>query len=992
MGSSPGPIKDDARAMRRDLWRSLSERVGDARTADTRLREFAPRADEAPGPVARRDFIRLMGASAALAGASACNRAQRETLHPYVVAPTQVVPGNPLFFATSMMTEGYATGLLVESHEGRPTKIEGNPDHPASLGATGAREQAAVLGLYDPDRARGVSELGAPSSWHALIDRLDARKQGARLHLVLEPTSSPVIADQIARLRARPQRIDVRWHAPLAPTAAWEGARLALGKVLEARIELRTADVILALDSDFLTLGPAALRLAGDFAAGRRLEPSSEGMNRLYVVESALSVTGMSADHRLRVRSREVLAVAASIAIALAGMSASFPNDLVDVLSPWAARAAPHDAWTRAVARDLEAHRGRCAVLVGLAQPPELHALAHAINAALGNVGRTVAYAESAIVDAGADAFDLSPLASALDAGEVETLIVVGGNPVYGAPADLDLAMRFPRAKESAYVGTYVDETARACRWFAPQAHFLESWGDGRAFDGTVSLQQPLIAPLLDAHTTSEMLAALLGEPAARSYDLLVAHWRRARPDFDASWEEWVEQGVIPGSAFGPVAAPEVRHGAIRDAIARLTLPASRADIEIAFRPDTRVRDGGLTNNAWLMELPDPVTRQAWGNAALLSPATGARLDVSDGDVLRLELAGRSVRAPALIAPGHADDTVALTLGYGRSGEGERVARGVGANACALRTTGSLWFAGGLMVSKTGDREELALEQVHSSLEGRDEDILLHRTLDAYRHSRDFAQESDKRPLALYEPKPGAGRQWGMVIDLNACTGCGSCVIACQAENNIPVVGKLGVAKGRAMHWLRIDRYFAGSPEDPAVLLEPMLCQHCEKAPCEYVCPVNATTHSADGLNQMIYNRCVGTRFCSNNCPYKVRRFNWFNYHQDEPPSVAAVHNPEVTVRARGVMEKCTYCVQRIRGAEIRAEVARRPLADGDVRTACEQACPSRAITFGDVADRRSRVAALRASERRFAVLNELGTMPRTRYLARITNPNPELA
>ncbi len=979
---------------RRDLWRTLSERAQGGATTDARGREFAPGADEPPDTVARRDFMRLVGASAAIAGASACNRAERETLHPYVVTPVQAVPGNPLFFATSMVTDGYATGLLVESHDGRPTKIEGNPDHPASLGATGALEQAAVLGLYDPDRARGVTHLGAPSAWSALVERLTSRSQGpegARMHLLLEPTSSPLLADQVARLRARSAGLDVRWHAPLAPRAAWEGARLALGKVLEARVNLKDADVVLALDGDFLVDGPAALRLARDFASARRLESSNGAMNRLYVVEPALSVTGMSADHRLRVRAGEVLSVAAAIAVALAEAGLAFPADLVGALSPWASRVAPHAAWTRAVARDLGSRRGRSVVLVGPRQPAELHALAHAINSALGNVGRTIDYAESPVVDAGTDAFDLLPLAAALDTGEVDTLIVVGGNPAYSAPADLELAARLSRAEESVYLGTYVDETARACRWFAPRAHFLESWGDGRAFDGTISLAQPLAAPLLEGHTTSELLSLLLGEAAATPYDLLISHWKGARADCDAKWEEWIGTGLIADSAYPVVPAPPIRYAAIRDAIDRL-LPRAPAPLEVAFRPDPRVRDGACANNAWLMEMPDPVTRQAWGNAALLSPVTAQRLDVTDGDVLRLELAGRSVEAAALVAPGHADDAISLSLGYGRRGDGEQTARGVGANAYALRTTAAPWFGDGLSVSKTGEREELALEQVHASLEGRDEDILLHRTLEEYRRDPTFAGERDKRPLTLYDRQPGGVRQWGMVIDLNTCTGCGSCVVACQAENNVPVVGKLGVAKGRTMHWLRIDRYFAGSSEDPQVLLEPMLCQHCEKAPCEYVCPVNATTHSADGLNQMIYNRCVGTRFCSNNCPYKVRRFNWFNYHRNEAPSVAAVHNPDVTVRARGVMEKCTYCVQRIREAEIRSEVAGRSLADGDVTTACEQACPSRAITFGDVADPSTRVAQLRANERRFAVLDDLGTVPRTRYLARITNPNPELA
>jgi molybdopterin-containing oxidoreductase family iron-sulfur binding subunit len=890
-----------------------------------------------------------------------------------------------------MMVGGYATGLLVESHEGRPTKVEGNPDHPASLGATTALAQASVLDVYDPDRPRGVTRRGEPTTWRAFVEAFTPRVQARGVHLVLPPTSSPLVADQIARLRARHgDAIDVRWHAPLAPTAAWMGARIARGRVLEPRIDLRGVRVVLALDADFVTEGPAALVLARDFADGRRLRAPAAEMNRLYAVEPALSVTGMSADHRLRVCAREVLSVAALVATELTSAGVGLPERLVQALAPWASRAIEHAAWAKAVARDLAVNVGASVVLAGDTQPAEVHALAHAINDALGNVGKTVSYAESPISEAGTDAFDLAPLARALDGGEVETLIALGGNPVYGAFADLELARRFRGAKESAYLGPYFDETAAACGWFIPQAHYLETWGDARAFDGSVSFTQPLLAIRSDARATSEVLSALLGEPSTSPHDLLAAYWKQARPDFDPAWNRWLERGLIPGSAFAPVPTPALRYDAVARAIARLAPPLP-GSLEITFRADPRVRDGEHANNAWLMEMPDPTTRLTWGNAALLSRATAARLRVGDGDVIRLDVGGRRVDAPALVVPGHADDTIALALGYGRTGEGEKVARGVGANAYALRTSSAPWFADGLVATGTGGREDLALEQLHSSLEGRDDHILLHRTLDEFRHDPAFAATHDKRPLALYEAKSGGGRQWGMVIDLNACTGCGACVIACQAENNIPVVGKAGVAKGRAMHWLRIDRYFVGDPDDPTVLVEPMLCQHCEKAPCEYVCPVNATTHSADGLNQMTYNRCVGTRFCSNNCPYKVRRFNWFNYQQGALAAAPGVHNPEVTVRARGVMEKCTYCVQRIRGAEIRSEVAGKRLGDGDIATACEQACPSRAITFGDIADGASRVAKLRANERRFAVLNELGTVPRTRYLARITNPNPEL-
>jgi MoCo/4Fe-4S cofactor protein with predicted Tat translocation signal len=973
----------------RALWRSLAE-LGEEGSAQ-RGGEFAPGADEPPDSVARRDFFRLVGASAALAGASACNRATREKLRPYVTPPPEVVPGNPLFFASSMALDGYAIGVVVESHEGHPTKIEGNPDHPASLGATGPIEQASILDLYDPDRARGITRAGQPRSWPAFAETFAPRLRTGSTHLLLAATSSPLVADQVARLRARHPSIDVRWHAPLAPTTAWEGSRIAFGHVLEPRVRVAGARVIVALDSDFLAAGPAWRVIARDFADARRLRTARDEMSRLYAVEPALSITGMSADHRLRVRAREVMSIAAQIATSLAALGISLSPELLGSLAPWSARASAHASWTAQVARDLASHRGACVVLVGDGQPAEVHALGLALNAALGNVGRTIGYAPSPIVDAGSGAFDLGPLSIALESGEVSTLVVAGGNPAYTAFAELELARRMGRAQESVYVGPYVNESARSCGWFVPEAHYLESWGDGRAFEGTISLCQPVLAPHSERRTTSEILSTLLGEAPATSHDLLAAYWRRLRSDFEAEWPAWLGRGLIPGTGFD-AGTPEVRFAAVADAILRLPLPPSAGpSLEVTLRRDARVHDGTYANNAWLMEMPDPTTRLTWGNAALLSRATAARLRVADGDLLRLEVGGRSETAPALVVPGHADDSIALSLGYGRTGDGEAIARGIGSNGYALRTRSGPSFAEGTAVA-TGGRIELALEQVHSSLEGRDDEILLHRTLSEYRRDPTFAKERDERPPSLYAHQPSGARQWGMVIDLNACTGCGSCVVACQAENNVPVVGKAGVAKGRAMHWLRIDRYFVGGPDDPQVVLEPMLCQHCEKAPCEYVCPVNATTHSADGLNQMVYNRCVGTRFCSNNCPYKVRRFNWFNYHQDEAAEIAAVHNPDVTVRARGVMEKCTYCVQRIREAEIRSEVSRRPMLDGDVVTACEQACPTRAITFGNIADPASRVRKAGANDRRFAVLNDLGTVPRTRYLARVRNPNPELA
>jgi Fe-S-cluster-containing dehydrogenase component len=535
----------------------------------------------------------------------------------------------------------------------------------------------------------------------------------------------------------------------------------------------------------------------------------------------------------------------------------------------------------------------------------------------------------------------------------------------------------------------FENETGSAAEWLVPAAHYLESWGDARAYDGTASIVQPLIAPLYGGKTAAELLSALLGEGNRSSHELVRDQWRAASQarDFDTFWDEALQRGVIPGTAAPPV-RPGLRWNSIADPLA--AAPAEPSGMEIVFQPDPSVYDGRFANNAWLQELPDPMTKLTWGNAALLSPATAAKLRLDSGDRLRLRWQGRELTAPAQVLPGMADEVVALRFGYGRGSGGEELAKDVGVSAFRLWNSEMPYGGAGLQLERVSGNEQLATTQTHWSIEDRP--IALHATLAEYREHPDFTRRQKGRQLSLYQgPPEGSGDQWAMTIDLSTCTGCSACVVACQAENNIPVVGPEGVLKSREMHWLRIDRYFSGALEDPAVVSQPMLCQHCEKAPCEYVCPVNATAHSPDGLNEMIYNRCVGTRFCSNNCPYKVRRFNWFDYNAELSETERMAKNPDVTVRARGVMEKCTFCVQRIREAQIGAKLEGRPLRDGEVRTACQQACPTGAIVFGSLNDPGSEVLRSREEPRSYAVLHELGTEPRVRYLARITNPNPEL-
>ena len=947
------------------------------------MTEF-PDGSDSPPLVSRRDLLRLLGANAAMAGAAGCSRGAPEYVVPYVKQPPGVTPSRPTLYATTISLGGYGTGMLVESHEGRPTKAEGNTAHPSSLGALGPFEQASVLSLYDPARARELRRDGAPSTFRALLaDVMAAATGDRRIHVLLEPTSSPHVIPLVEQLRRK--GFVVHFDTPLDRRAAWAGAKLAFGRALEARWDVSRADVILALDADFLAAAGSPMAWARGWADRRRLRGPASTMNRLYVVEPRLTTTGMSADQRLRVQARAVRGVAASIlAEVIALGQGSAPDEIGRAAR--ARPAGPHADWARAVARDLKTHAGGSLVVAGDGQPPLVHGVAHAINDLLGNAGRTVTYAEPPVYEAGGESHGLDELLRAMDSGEVGALVILGGDPAYTASADRGFARRLRAIAATAYVGLYANETSSACRWFLPGAHFLESWSDSRAFDGTASIAQPLMRPLAEGWTPAQVLAALGGAPEATARELVERHWRAQGANGDDTlWERALVRGFVEGSAAPPVTAA-MDWAAIGRELAAAS--SACAELEIVYFADAKVHDGRFANNAWLQELGDPVTKLAWDNAALVAPATAARLQIATEDVVELRVRDRTLRAPALVLPGMADDVVALALGYGQTAQ-DLVSAGVGANAYALRDSRSPWFDD-VSLRKTGETWRLSLTQEHWSMEDRP--VVLSRTLEQYRADPNFAKAYSETRPSLYGLMPDAVHQWGMTIDLGVCTGCSACVIACMAENNIPVVGKAGVRLGREMQWIRIDRYLADDPEKPVAALQPMLCQHCEKAPCEYVCPVNATVHSHDGLNEMVYNRCVGTRFCSNNCPYKVRRFNFFNYNADKPDSLALAMNPDVTVRARGVMEKCSYCVQRIREVEIRARREQRAIRDLEVQTACQQTCPTGAIVFGDIADPATHVSEVRRDGRLYAVLDHLGTIPRTRYLARIFNPNAEIA
>ena len=954
--------------------------------------EFHPSAERRPDEVTRREFLRLVAATAALAGATGCNlRPPDDPILPYVRnAPTE--PGIALHYATAMTLDGDGIGLIVESHEGRPTKIEGNPAHPSSLGASGVFEQAALLQLYDPDRASTVRQNGVAASWQAFaaayapdVLTRTAGQNGAGLALLLEPIASPLITDQLARVRARYPSAQVFYYSPVSRHAMYEGSRRAFGRALHPHLRLDQADVIVSLDADLLASGPCAIRHARHWADGRRLRAGSTSMSRMYVAESMLTPTGSAADAHVAVRPSEVVHIADALVSALDGRSAQ------------GQLAADRVAWIQAAARDLMRARGRGVVIAGDRQPAIVHALAFAANTTIGSVGQAMTLGQPNWLDAGEPTHTLEPLLEALRSGSVRVLMILGPNPVYAAPDAMDVGGALARAQQIVCLGSHENETSRRASWMLPEAHFLEAWGDARACDGTVSIVQPLIKPLHGGRTVAEVLAMLDGNSAPQAYRLTRDFWTTGRPNADLWWADALRTGIVPDTTLPIIDAPG-RPDAAAMHQEVMTLPRPRNGLEVVT-PVATVYDGRFGNNPWLQELPHPISKLTWGNAAYVNERTAKRLQVATGQVVELSADGHTVHAPAFVLPGTADDTISLALGYGRSGR-EHVAEGVGTRAAALLRPASTYAIDGVSLrpvmtlgqdGQTPLVQPMPISQEHGDMEGRP--IALSATLARYRQDADIAHQRRELPT-LYNTFPlDKGRQWGMAIDLTVCTGCSACVVACQAENNVPVVGAPGVLEHRAMHWLRIDRYFTEKSRAPAgVVMQPMLCQHCEKAPCEYVCPVNATVHSEDGLNEMVYNRCVGTRFCSNNCPYKVRRFNWFDYNADLPEVRRMAMNPDVTVRERGVMEKCSFCVQRIREAEISARVAGRDMGPRDVVTACQQACPTRAIVFGPVNDPGADVTQLHNERRAYAVLHDLGTRPRVRYLPKITNPPEERA
>jgi molybdopterin-containing oxidoreductase family iron-sulfur binding subunit len=1053
----------DVRAPGKSYWRSLEELADAPEFREFVEREYPQHAEEWNDPVERRTFLKLMGASLALAGLSGCVFQPAEKIVPNIKQPEDMVPGKALFFATASSLGGIATPLLARSNDGRPTKVEGNPDHPNSRNgdpqdrgssATDIFSQASILTLYDPDRSQIPLYREESRTWSTFVGEirtaLDEQrpKQGVGLRFLTETITSPTLAAQLKGILTEfPQ---AKWHQyePVNNDNARGGAVMALGQPVNTIYDFSKADRILSLDADFLSAHPGTLKYARDFAARRRIAEGKKEMSRLYVIETTPTTTGASADHHWSVKPSELLSAAGTVAtgigVKVTGASASMSG-------------------LDAIVRDLQQHKGASIVIAGKETPPAVHALAHAMNDELGNVGKTVLYTDPVEANSVDQRQSLQELLNDIDGGRVEMLVIVGGNPVYNTPVDLRLDKdRMFKTKLRVHLSQYKDETSELCHWHIPESHYLEAWSDTRTYDGTGTIVQPLIEPLYQSKSAHELLAVFTPQYDKKPYDIIREYWSKqqtsssnqsavgsrqpaessrqtaegstqnangsqpiavATPssDFESWWRKCVHDGFVPNTAL-PTKTVSVNTAALSQPKAggAPAIPATTgSQFELVFRTDPTIYDGRFANNGWLQELPKPLSKLTWDNAALVSPNTAKQLGLEKtigkkgGDIyvdtLKISYQGRTFSdpVPTWITPGQPDGVITIHLGYGRKSAG-RVGNGHGFNAYEIRTSDAPWSVGGVQVEKAGMRHLLAVTQLHFMLEDRnfskeDRDVLRSQTLEEYLKGTPAGETHDPPPDdTLYHPElfdyqnqdNGLNYAWGMAIDLNNCVGCNACTIACQSENNIPVVGKEQVVRSREMHWIRVDTYFKGedanNPE--ATNFMPVPCMHCENAPCEPVCPVHATVHSAEGLNDMVYNRCVGTKYCSNNCPYKVRRFNFFLYQDWETPTYQLMRNPEVTVRSRGVMEKCTYCVQRIQGAKIQSELEGRKVRDGEIVTACQAVCPTEAIVFGDVNDPNSRVSKLKAEQRNYSLLGDLNTKPRTTYLTALRNPNPEIS
>ncbi len=985
-------------------WRSLDQLSNKPEFREWMSKEFPSEADSMLDGNSRRTVLKMMAASFGLAGLTACRRPV-EHIFPITQGVENYVPGEKYIYATVASLAGQSAGILVETHDGRPTKVEGNPQHPFSQGAATALAQASLLNLYDPDRSWKVLDGGNESSWEkfeAFAKGLNLG-DGAGLRFLSESVTSPsLMALRTATLKKFPKAKWVEYES-FQRNEGRIGATLAFGEPVTPQTNFDKAKVILALDSDFLGLDWQTPLPTKQYSSRRRVAGDEDlgNMNRLYSVESQFSLTGANADHRLRLRGSEIKQFAIDVATALGAIPG------LNVLNNGAAPGEnPRRAkFLAAVVKDLKAAGKDALVITTPRQPAIVHALALLMNQQLGSLGTTIEVLKVTSedrVESGPAA--LKALAGEMSGGQVTTLVMLGGNPAYTAPADLQFAENVKKVANSIHLGMDPNETAAVSKWHLPEAHFLESWGDSVA-SGIASIQQPMIEPIFGGRTSAEIVALLSGSKDVKAHDIVKNYWlstfsekgpadKAGAPAREQTWKKSIHDGIVVGSkAVEPV---KLTADAKRVAAAVAAEPKPVAGgIEIGFVPSSQAWDGRYSNNGWMQEAPDPMTKLVWGNAVLMSAATAKEKNLADGDVITISRAGLKMQAAVLTQPGHVDNAITIALGFGRTHCG-RVGKDVGFNANLIRTSDAMWYAPNVEIATTGDTYKHATTQERGEAEHMGGRPLYRETTSVEYKSnpRVIEEMSEVPPLHSVYPELvyDQGHQWGMSIDLGSCTGCNACVVACQAENNTPVVGKDQVMRGREMHWIRLDRYYVGEADEPRAVEQPLPCMQCENAPCENVCPVAATTHSPEGLNDMVYNRCVGTRYCANNCPFKVRHFNFLNFHKDEPDIHAMVQNPDVTVRMRGVMEKCTYCVQRIQETKIQAKVdGRRDIRDGEIKTACQQTCPADAIVFGNINDPESRVSKLKKQERNYAMLAELDIRPRTTYLARVRNPNPEL-
>ncbi len=1078
----------------KDYWRSVEEFVDAPEFEEFVKEEYPSHAEEWDNSFSRRNFLKVMGASLALAGISGCVIQPAEYIVPYVKTPEGTIPGKPQFFASGVTLGGVTNGILCRSTDGRPTKVEGNPESPSSLGATDIYSQASLLGLYDPDRSENIRYRGKTKTWNDFL--VDFRSKisefgadgGSGIHFLSETIGSPTIIDQFSRLKS--ELPNASWHQfePASKDNSIQGATKAFGEPAHAVYSFDKASRVLSLDADIFS--GFNVRYIKDFAKARSVSGEDTEMNRLYSIETTLSLTGSKADHRLAVKPSQMAEVAKAVAAAVGvgGVTSNYTENA---------------EWIAEMAKDLQANQGKSIVVAGDNQSPLVHAIAYAINDSLGNIGQTIEFIEPLAANTNKSQKEqLSDLIKAIDSGSVKMLVVLEGNPVYNSPIDLKINKeRMDKIPYRVHLGQYFDETAALCHWHIPSTHFLETWGDGLSYDGSVTLSQPLIDPLYNGKSVQQIVQLCFKENYEKSnLDIVKGYWQEkdlkvtpiatsaptstneaqqsdkdiketsneatpksaavAEPIADAEAtpkkadieenesspkeSDAAKTAVAPASNSGNEKAPITFEDNWRKAIHDGFIAGSKGvsksvsvnpafmseqdavegegRIEIAVLPDPCVFDGRYSNNGWLQELPNPLTKITWENVALISPATARRLGINQttdsetmaggdlptafvssrggnmvSDLLEISYKGNKIpeNVPAWVSPGQPDDVVTIYLGYGRERAG-KVGTGIGYNAYAVRSSDAMWFAKG-DIKNTGSTANVASTQIHFNMEGRD--LLRNWSLEEYEEK---LKEEPENPEELYKKSIfgnefgelyAENQRWAMSIDLNSCVGCNACVLACQSENNIPVVGKEQVERSREMHWMRVDAYYSGEVDNPdGPYFQPVLCQQCEQAPCEVVCPVHATAHSAEGLNDMVYNRCIGTRYCSNNCPYKVRRFNFMLYQDWDTPQYKLMRNPEVTVRSRGVMEKCTYCTQRISMARIEAQKDGRNVRDGEIVTACQSVCPADAIEFGDLNDKESKVAKKKADHRNYALLNEeLNTQPRTSYLAGIRNQNPSM-